>query len=413
MEINQGLAQTYPKPADFLRSLKPDVENGVGLYKRAYQKGMSVSALLERQFPEAEYKDGMDAFQRLLMLADIRTRSVAEAGVYASGFDEMEDNDATRALIPEFFAREWRRAAIGSPVMKRAYTSQDSGVGTVSNPITYDPIARLSERIAPAIPLSELIAINTPISSGVYQAFYLTNDTTKQHMARVAEGAEIPKLMLIGSEREIRLKKYGRILEATYESLRRQRIDRIALTIQLMAVQAETDKVGAIIDVLVNGDGNANTSATSYNLTTLDTAASAGTLTLKGWLAFKMKFKNPYMINIALTREATALQAMLLNVGSANIPLVMLQAASGFGAFRQINPGLADAVGLGWTDDAPSQKIVGVDGRFAIERVFEIASNIEEVQNVITRQVKQISMTETEGYSKFDVAAAKVLDVNA
>jgi len=412
MEINTSLAQAYPRPAEFLRGLKP--ENGVELYKRAYDKGMSLSAYLEREYPEREQKDGLDAFQRLLMLSDIRTRSLPEAGVYASLFKEMLDDPSARCLVPEFIAREWRRAAVGAPVMKRAvYTSQDSGAGTAANQIAFATTARLSEQIAPAIPLSELVAINTPIDTGVYQAFYLTNDTSKQHMARVAEGAEIPRLMLQGSDREIRVKKYGRVLEATYESLRRQRIDRIALTIQLMAVQAEVDKVGAVIDVLVGGDGNANTAATSYNLTTLDPAAAAGTLTLRGWLAFKMKFKNPYMINIALTREATALQMMLLNVGSANVPLVFLQGPSGFGGFRQINPGLADNVGLGWTDDAPNLKIVGVDGRFAIERVFEIGASIEEVQNVITRQVKQIAMTESEGFSKFDVNAARVLDVNA
>jgi hypothetical protein len=53
--------------------------------------------------------------------------------------------------------------------------------------------------------------------------------------------------------------------------------------------------------------------------------------------------------------------------------LVQVAAPSGMGWFRAINPGLADNVGLGWTSDAPSLKVVGVDTRFALERVVRRA----------------------------------------
>lgn len=406
-------ARTKPGPDDFLRQLKP--ENGVELYRKAYSEGLSFSGSLEREFPESEFKDGLDAFTRLLQQANIRTRNIPELGIYASRYEEMFENPATRVLIPELFARFWRSAATGKPVVQQRtpITSFDAGSPSVTNQTSYQTVARLTQQIAAAIPLSELVAITTPIDTGSYAAFYLTEDAASERMVRIAEGSEIPRTRLIGGDREIRVKKYGRALEASYESLRRQRLDRIALIIQLMAVRAETDKVGAVLDVLVNGDGNANTAATNYNLTALDTTATAGTLTLKGYLAFKMKFVSPYMITTALVQEAVALQMQLLNVGSANIPLVVIGAQSGWGGFTPINPGLSDNVRLGWTADAPALKIVGFDSRFAIERVYELGADISEVEQFILRQVRVITMTESEGYLKFDANAAKTLNVNA
>jgi hypothetical protein len=69
-----------------------------------------------------------------------------------------------------------------------------------------------------------------------------------------------------------------------------------------MAVQAEIDKVAAVIEVLVNDDGN-NNAAIVHALTGLDPSTTANLLTLKAWLAFKVKFTNPYMVTAAQARD--------------------------------------------------------------------------------------------------------------
>ena len=142
-------------------------------------------------------------------------------------------------------------------------------------------------------------------------------------------------------------------------------------------------------------------------------AAVAGTLTLKGWLAFKMKFANPYSLTSALTQEDVALQMFLLNTGSANTPLVSVQQMSGLGAFTSMNPDLRDNVAVGWTSDAPASKIVGFDRRFAIERVVDIGMTLTEVERFIARQVQLLVMTEAEGYAVIDKNAINILNVNA
>lgn len=386
---------------------------GLNVYRAAYQKGMSLSAYLEKEDPSGGYNDGLDAFGRLLQAADIRVNSLPEYGVQASTYEEFNRNEQTRALIPEWLLREWRAVQTGRPFSTRAlYSTADGAVGSWERPYAEAMAARTNQQVAPAIPLSELVAITTPINASEYRAYYLENDATKTGMVRVAEGAEVPRVKLTGAEHVINLLKYGRALEASYELLRRQRVDRLALTVRLMAVQAEVDKVGSILSVMVNGDGN-NNAPTTYNLTTLDAAASAGTLSLKGWLAFKMKFANPYVMTGALAQEATALQMLLLNTGSANVPLVNVQQPSGLGAFTQMNSGLRDSVALGWTADAPALKIVGFDRRFAIERVVDVGATITEIEQFITRQVQVLVVTEAEGYAIIEKNAINILNVNA
>lgn len=390
---------TRPGPQELLRQMSP------GMYREAYSNGMSLSAWLEKQDPSEEYQDGLDAFGRLLKAADIRTRSLPEAGVWADTFEKFIENDQARMLVPEWLARQWRRVQSGRDVLTRSiYTAADILPGGSMSPWVDAGQARAAQ-IAPAIPLARLIAITTPIDGDSYRAFYLTDVTEQVRMARVAETAELPRVKLTGGDHTIRLYKYGRAIEASYEALRRQRLDRIALHVARLAVQNETDKVATAIDVLVNGDGNAATAATSYNLTTLDSSTTANNLTWKAWLAFEMKFTNPYQVQVVLMQEDIALKLRLLNTGSANAPIPPNK-------FTVINPD-GGMVGLGWTADAPANSIVGVDTRFALERVIEIGADIQEVERWATRQVQVLTMSEVEGYAIFDARATKIVATNA
>lgn len=402
--MTTGITKVRPRSQELLKGMSAD------RYREAYDEGKSLSVWLEEQDPSSEYNDGLDAFQRLMMAAEIRSKSLLPQGVRASKFGDFDKDENTRALAPEFIARCWRRAMYGADVSTRAiYTSSDQPLNSAMNPYAIANAPRYQNQIAPAIPLDEVVAITTPVDTNAYKAVYLTDSTTDQRMVRVAEATDIPRARLSSSEQTVPLYKYGRVLEQSYETMRRMPLDLLAFHISRLATQAEVDKVAAIIDILVSGDGNGGTAATNYNASTLDSASTGGTLTLKAWLAFKMKFTNPYMVTTALARDTNALTLQLLNTGSANIPLVMIQTANGFGSFRPINPGLADAVALGWTGDAPASAIVAFDARFAIERVVEIGANISEVQRWTTRQTETLTMTETEGYAKIDNASVKTL----
>lgn len=400
---------TKTAPKDYFRSLNPET------YRRAYKQGMSFSALVERELRDDDYKGELDGFERLMQAAGIRATSIPEMGVHADTFEKFFESEQARMLLPEWVARVRRMVAIGRKVSTRTlYSSQDAVASSVTNATQFAAQGRVDNQLAAAIPLSRLIGFTTGINAGSYEAFYLTVDGPGVRKVRVVEGTEVPAAKLTGGDHVIKLKKFGRRLDWTDESVRRQRIDRIALIIQLMAVQDEVDKVAAVIDVMVNGDGNSSTGATSYNLTTLDSAATAGTLSIKGWLAFKKKFKNPYMITAALMQDAIATQLELLNAGSANLPMVAYAQQTG-GYVAGLEPINQTGMGTpyGWTDDAPANKIVASDTRIAVERVYEIGANMQEVERCAKSQVSSLVMTEVEAYIVFNQGATKILVVNA
>lgn len=382
-------------------------------YDRAKAAGMTLSAWLEAQDPSGEYKDGLDAYERQLMMANVRTQG-DDHTYFADEMDAFSRTSPHKALFPEWARRQWNKSRRVKHARAPGYTSTDYAEGTVSRPYADDAMMRYAQ-IEPAVPLSELIATTTNIVGNAYRSTRFTDVTAQKRMVRVAEGAPISRVRLSSADNTLRFGKFGRAIETTYEQVRRQRIDVIALHIQLMSIQTEVDEVAAAIDVIVNGDGNAGTSATVYNLTTLDAAATIGTLSLRAWLAFKQKFPNPYALTTALAQDAVEIQLRLLNVGSANIPLVALQSQAALGGFTPINDRLADGTRLGVTADAPASNIVGIDSRFAVERVVEIGSDISETQRWIENQTELLTFSINEGFGRWQVGqgTAAVLNLAA
>lgn len=402
-----------------------DIPLGINLYEQAYQRGVSLSAFLEEIDPSHEYTgdrlEGTDAFQRQLILAGIRPFSDPGVGIWCDTVGKFwtSERDGAAALLPEFISRVWRRASLGqfsghqpeeNGGGKRFYMSSNP-VSDVMYPAFIQGVAR-QKQIAPAIPLATIVSLVTPIDSGVYKAFYLTDSESSRQMVRVGEGAEVPTVTLTGGDHSINVRKYGRRLLGTYETFRRMRIDRFALHIALLAVQAEVDKVKTGIDVLINGDGNADTSATSYNLTTMDTAAIAGTPTIKGYLNWRMQWSNPYNCSVVLGRSDDILSLLMMNAGSSNVMFGQIQGMFGIGGVAPISPQLSGAL-VGWDGQVTDSNWLGLDSRFGLEMVSEIGATLTETNRIISTQFNEIVITESLGFCVMDADAAKMLDISA
>lgn len=352
----------------------------------------------------------MDAFSRMLREAGIIVRSDPQAGLWASPAKQsFFDSPAGRALFTEFFARNWRKVSFASTEQRATLLSGDGTPGSWQRPYVDAATARWDQQIAPAIPLSELVAMTTPISGQDYRSFYLTYSAENLRKFRVGESAEIPITTLADSERTIQLKKYGRGIKASYEQLRRTRVDKLARMIQIMAVQSEIDKVAAAIYTLINGDGNAATTPTTWDLNG-DFGGTLQTLDLNSWLWFKKKFVQPYVMTTVLMTEAVSLQLEQLNTGSANIAL-RTATLPGAGSISPINA-TSDGVRYGWTGEVGTWQMLAWDRRFALERVTEIGGEISEMERFITNQTQVMTMTEVEGYAIMDANATLILDLN-
>lgn len=412
---------TRSSAADILGSL--DIAQAFGFAKR----GLSLSGLLEHMCTTEETdRSGLDAFDRVLREAGIIGRSVPEAGIWCDTWEEAFDADGMterdsklrRALGVEWMQRQWRRA-VNPPISRvgqrdsSTLASDDFVPGSWERPYADASTYRI-QQIQPAIPLATLVAVTTPITGNVYRAVYIEDvDPSQKRLTRVTETAEIPRVVFKSASRDVNLYKYGRVIEASYEVLRRQRLDRVAIEIAMIAVQVENDKVAAVLDVIVNGDGNAGTAAPVTALTTLDSTTTAGKPTLAAWIAARMLFQNPYTMKVLLGQQGPITQAMLINTGSANIPLMIISGYLGLGQFNLLNSTLRDGVGYGVTADAPANKWVTIDNARAIERVYELGANITEMERFTTKQTETLTMTEIEGYAVLDKRAAHVVDLTA
>jgi hypothetical protein len=389
------------------RLSKPDT--AVELHREAVQAGMPMGAYLEVLNPSEE-NSRSDAFSRQMRAAGIVARSNPQAGYWASPASDFFDTTQGRALYPEFFARQWRSVSFATPQQRAILLSSDAIIGGWERPYV-DAGPFWNNQFQPAIPLSEIVATVTPIRGEDYRSLFMTYDEDALRLFRVGESAEIPMATLTTSDRSIRLRKYGRGLRATYEQMRRMNVDKLAWWIRWQALQSEIDKVEAAMAILVAGDGNANTAATEHNLLTLDPTATPNELTMLGWLKFRMQFAPPYVMTTALSQIDEAIQIVLLNMGTANIPL---QGANLGGIGNSLTPinATADGVRYGWIDAAPNNKIIGFDRRFALEQITEIGSEISETERFITNQTQVVTMTENNAFAVLDPAATKVLDLS-
>jgi hypothetical protein len=383
---------------------KPDT--AITLHREAVEAGMPLANYLEVLDPTPAGERG-NAFSRQLREAGIVTNSDPAAGYWASEGGVFVDTPAGRALFPEFYAREWRKVAYATPAQRAILLSSDAVLNTFERPYT-DVGPLWQNQFVPAISLNEVVATTTPIRGEDYRSTFINYDEEAVRMYRVGESAEIPMANLVTSERSIRLKKYGRGLRATYEQMRRVRVDKIAWWIRWQALQSEVDKVSAAIDVLVNGDGNANTAATVVDITTL--GGVSGTLDLRSWLSFRMSFTSPYALTTIFANLTDILDLIMLNLGTANIPLANFDIAGIGNSFTPINA-TADGIRYAWTDEAPADRLVAFDRRFALEHITEIGSEISETERYITNQTQVITMTENSAFAVLDPNASKVLDV--
>lgn len=384
-------------------------DTAIDLHKEAIEAGATLSRHLEVLDPTPE-GGKTDAFRRQLKAAGIVTRSNPREGYWASPAIKFFETPIGRALYPEFFAREWRSVVYATPQQRAIMLSGDAVLNSAEKAYS-DAGPFWNNQFAPAIPLSELVAVTSPITGEDYRSLYMTYDAEALRLFRVGESAEIPMANLETSERTIHLKKYGRGLRATYEQLRRMTIDKLAWWIRWQALQSEVDKVEAALTVLVNGDGNAGTAATEVNMSTLDSEAILGELSLKAWLSFRMEWEPPYQMTTALAQQDEALQLILLNSGSANVPLAGLNLAGIGNTLTPINT-TADGIRYGWIAGAPNNKYVGFDRRFALEMLTEIGSDIQETEKFITNQTEVLVMTENNAFAIIDPAATKVLDIS-
>jgi len=346
------------------------------MYLEAAAQKVTMSQYLEKKDPTPE-GEKLDAFQRQLKRLGIVTKSIFEKGIYADPVEAFYRTSESPVLFPETIARQVREA------------------------ISQDTI------------LPYLIGQNTIIKGDAYRTFYVEDQPEKQRKKRVTEASELPKAKIVGKEQTVKIYKFGRQIEASYEVIRRMQIDMLALHIRRIAMQTSKDKVEEIINVVINGDGNNNAAPELKLKVDLDAGATAGTLTAKGLLAFLMEY-DPFPVNTLIAAKDAFIQLVLTNIPSLSTADLLRLLAQGTAGGVTLNaPQLPNgAVRLFWNTNVPSLKVLGINSQYAIEQVTEAGSDIQEADKFITRQTQVLTVSENSGYSKMFNEATKILNIN-
>jgi hypothetical protein len=242
--------------------------------------------------------------------------------------------------------------------------------------------------------LEQLIAVTTTVPAGSFKMPYLRAEDEEHGHYRIAEGAEIPLLMLAFQEREGNVYKHGFRLKATYEALKRTPIDLFEFHLGREAADRALVEEGVAIGTLVGGDGNSGTEATEYDVS--DFGGTPGTVdptSLFNVLAIAEE--SGLDLTMAIAQRATGVKLLMATYGSANHPLFLGAspiASGGSLAENLVVPPLHFRTG------APAGKVVLPDAGSSLGRAIEEGSEIQESDRDITTQTEQITYTRTDGF---------------
>lgn len=355
----------------------------MNLYQKAAQEGKTLSEILEEMDPTTE-PAGLDAFERQLKARGIYTKDAPEYGIMASSVETFFLTDDNKVLFPEWVRR------------------------TVRSDFDDFPL------------LQYLVGATTMVDSSLVETPYLDRpEKEKTRLRRVTEAAQLPKASIKLRNQAIRLYKYGRAIEASYETLRRATIPVIQRYIAFIGRDAAQDKAEEAIYTLVKGDGN-NNEAPVIKLSELD-ANAAGKLTAEAYLRFLMLFDIFPCDTIVATKEAFVELVLTQFPNLTPQQVLSLMINGNMNAVRLSVPQMPQMTQtLLWTEDIvgpkgadifSGKKILGFNRAAGLEQLVETGSTIREAERFILNQTQVLTISENSGFSKMFKEAAYVLDL--
>lgn len=315
-----------------------DIKLEKGLYNLS---GKSFSAALEELDPSAAYcgtpLEKLDAYERQLKRFNIRI-----SGSECDKVEKFFSSTETAVLFPEFVTR----------CIKKGFDE------TV---------------------LSSICAAKT--ISGCGQYLGCTLDDSEDYTT-TTEATELPTATVRESSSATVLAKYGRLISASYEAVRQQRLDVFGVMLRSIGVKLAASVTKKAVEVLAANAETVTTASLSY----ADIASLYG------------KFDAFDMNTLIVSPDAAA-------------KIVTMDQMSDISADengRIILPFGAELI----KTSAADKNIIGIDRNFALEFITS-SDLIMETDKLISRQLDYVTVSITCGFRKITSDAVKVLKLTA
>ena len=333
------------------------VYENIKLEKGLYTTGKSFTEALEELDPSENYigteLEGLDAYQRQLKRFSIK--------VSGKGSDRVEKffkTSDSAALFPEYISRAVRAGIDENNLL-------DKIVATTTN------VEALDYRTITSVPSEE--------------------DKT---LVLVNEGEAIPETQVKTQENLVKLHKRGRMLVASYEAIRFQRLDLFTVTLRQIGAYIAKAQLKDAVDVLMNGDGN-------DNAITASTVAAEGTLAYGDLVDFWNSF-DPYTLNCIIASPSMASKILKLSE--------MRDAAAGLNFHSTGNLVTPFGAELVKSSAVAENKLIGLDRTCALELVTA-GGVTTEFDKLIDRQLERAAITSIAGFAKIYTPASKALSL--
>ncbi|MCI1982756.1 MAG: phage major capsid protein [Oscillospiraceae bacterium] len=317
--------------------------------------GKTFTQVLEGLDPSDNYTgtplEGLDAYQRQLKRFNIRV-----GGPDSDRIEKFFQTGDSAALFPEYVARSVRQ-----------------GIEM--------------ENLLPSI-----VAATTNIDSMDYRAIESVPTQDDKSLKTVAEGTSLPQTSVRTKDHLVRLRKRGRMLVASYESLRFQRLDLFTVTLRQIGAYIARAQLSDAVDVLLNGDGGSSPAGR---------ISAAGSQPSYADLVSLWGALSPYRLGAMLA--STDAVKDILNIAE----LKDAEAGLNFqGTGKLVSP-----LGAALLHDPDMQagKIIGLDKTCALEMVQ--AGGVQtDSDRLIDRQLERASVSVIAGFSRIFNGAVKVLE---
>ena len=328
-----------------------------GMYR---QEGMNFTQVLESLDPSENYRgtalEGTDAFQRQLKRFGIRAKGAGSSPV-EKFFRTMD----SAVLFPEYIAR----------TVRQGMEEHD---------------------ILPAI-----TATTTVIDSMDYRSVYSEASDEELALRELQEGTVIPETVIKTKEHLVHLHKRGRMLVASYEAIRLQKLDMFGVMLRQIGNHIQKMQVMDALDVLMNGDGNDN-HAVLYNVGEYPISGEA--LGYDQLVEFWGQF-DPYTMNTMVCSGGTMTRLLKLPE--------LRDAAAGLNFHGTGSIGTPLGAKVHRVNGMQDDLIIGMDNRYALERIC-CGDVLVEHDKLIDRQLERAAITSIAGFGKICTDASAMLE---
>ena len=316
--------------------------------------GKTFTQVLESLDPSENYSgtplQGLDAYGRQLKRFGIKV-----GGPSSDRIEKFFQSTGSSALFPEYVSRAVRQGMEGENL------------------------------------LPKIVAATTNIDSMDYRTITSVPGNDDKPLKPVAEGAQIPQTEVKTKDHLVKLYKRGRMLVASYEAIRFQRLDLFTVTLKQIGAYISRAQLSDAVGVLLNGDDGASPAE--------NVKAAGKTPVYADMINLWGEFP-PYRLDTMLA-STTAMKDIL---GIAEFK----DATAGLnfqGTGKLLSPLGASLLHVPEMD---AGKIIGLDSACTLEMV-QAGGVLTDYDKLIDRQLERASISVISGFAKIFDGAVKVL----